>query len=234
MPADMSAHWEGRGGYVSHLPQEPVQPNVPAARFEGGDVFQRAAARLNYNARKYGEHVQQASTANYSEQGRAKVIESYANTEAARDAVAAVDEVQAHRDQLAARVEQERAALATGTDSGEQIAAQRQWERDRAQLEARGNVGKVHATAANMIRNASPAQVKVLAEELPGYLAAKGHPAAWVNDALAQAAPDYAAAQHDLADADRKLIKLRHNLNVTARAYSTHKPVNPDLLVDPT
>jgi hypothetical protein len=215
--------------------QQPVPPaDAPAANFSG-DHFEVADQKNRYAARKFGEYFEQVNAVpGIDERTKAAALEAFSQTPAARDAVASVEAAQAHRDQLAAQVDTERAALATGSDSGAQIAAQRQWEREKALLDAQQNVGQIHATVRNLVNNATPEQLKVLAEEVPAYLAAKGQPTTPFNEVLAEAAPQLAAAREQANDAARKVIKLQHNHRVTANAYKAHKPVDPRMIVDPT
>jgi hypothetical protein len=80
-------------------------------------------------------------------------VQAFANTGAARDAEAALAEVEQHRDQAAARVQAERAKLATGSDTASQPQAQRTWERSRRLLDA-AKGGAKGATARNLLSNA--------------------------------------------------------------------------------
>jgi hypothetical protein len=231
MPADINSHWNGG----SAPPPQYVPPaNAPAVNFSG-DPFEVADAKTRYAARKFDEYVEQVNAIpNLDERTKAQALESYAASPAARDATASVEAARAHGDHLAARPDAERAKLVTDSDAGAQMEAKRQWDREKALLDAQSNVGQIHATATNLIRNATPQQLNVLAEELPAWLAAKGRPTTWVNDAIAQAAPQLGEALQARADAQRKVIKLQHNHKVTQNAYKAHRPVNPDLLVDPT
>jgi hypothetical protein len=233
MPADINSHWNG--GYAPP-PQYVPPPNAPAVNFSG-DPFEVADAKTRYAARKFGEYVEQMNAIlNLDERTKAQALEAFATTPAARDAAASVEAARAHRDQLAAKVDTERAALATDSDSGAQIAAQREWARHEAQLEAQSNVGQVHATATNLVRNATPQQLNVLAEELPAWLAAKGQTAVAesINEAIAQAAPQLGEARQAHSDAERKVVKLQHNHKVTQNAYKAHRPVDDRLMLDPT
>jgi hypothetical protein len=231
MPADINSHWNG--GYAP--PPVYVPPaNAPAVNFDG-DPFEVADAKTRYAARKFGEYVEQVSSVpGIDERTKAAALEAFTQTPAARDAEASISAAQAHRDELAARPDAERARLATASDTSAQIAAQRQWDREKAQLDAQQNVGHIHATARNLVNNATPEQLAVLAEELPAYLAAKGQPTTWVNEALAKAAPELAAARTQAAEAERRVIKLRHNSRIVSSAYKAHRAVDSRLLIDPT
>jgi hypothetical protein len=218
MGASINESWGGR-------PPQPdyPQPHVPATTFTGGDVVQRADARIRYAGKQFTEHrdTVEANRAarHYGDDYAKAAVENFGNTECAKDADAAVTEVRAWRDEAAEAVAAERAKLTTQADTASQIAAQRQWDRSRAQLDAARNAGQVTAAARNLLANAQGAEVAVLAEELKPYLDAAGAPTAWVEDAIAQAVPSYQAAKSELSDRERKLIKLEHNARVTRNGY---------------
>jgi hypothetical protein len=231
MPAYVNDHW---GGGHAPTPQPVPAPNAPAVNFSG-DPFEVADAKTRYAARTFNEYVEQVnSIPNLDERQKAQALESFANTAAARDAEASVSAARAYRDQLAVRPDAERATLTTASDPAAQTNAVRQWERDQRLLDAQSSVGQIYSTARNLVNNATPEQLAVLAEELPSYLKAKGQPSTWVNDALAQAAPQLGEAREQAAEADRKVLKLQHNHRATANAYKAHRPVNPGVLVNPT
>lgn len=194
-----------------------------------------ADQKNRYAARKFAEHVEQVNAIpNLDEHTKAQAIESFVHTAAARDAEASISAAQAYRDELAARPGAERARLATASDPAAQTAGQRQWDRDKAKLEAQSNVGQIHATAANLVNNATPDQLAMLAEELPSWLAAKGRPTQWVNDAIPKAVPQLGEACEQATAAERRLLKLRHNARVNQNAYKAQRPVDPRMVVDPT
>ncbi len=231
MPAYVNDAW---GGGHAPTPQPVPVPNAPAVDFHG-DPFEAADAATRYAARKYGEFAEQVNAVpNLDERSKAQALESFAQTPAAKDVEVRVAAAAMHRDALAAQADAERANLRAPLDTAAQLDAQRQWERDRRLLEAQGNVGQVAATAANLVRKATPEQLAVLAEELPSHLAAKGQPSKWVTDAIAEAAPQLGQAREQVAAADRRLMKLRHNAKLTANAYAAHRPVDPRMIVDPT
>lgn len=231
MSASVNAHWNG--GYAP--PPVYIPPaHAPAIAVEG-DPFEVADTKTRYAARKFGEYVQQVNASGADERTKAAALESYSSTPAARDAVASVEAAKAHRDALAARPAEQQAAMTTAVDAGSQTAAQRQWERDRRLLDAQGNVGQMFTTAAKLISNAAtPEQLNVHAEELPSYLASKGHPSSWVPDALAKAAPQLAEARSDASTAEVRMAKIAHNSRVVTNAYKAHRPVDDRLLLDPS
>jgi hypothetical protein len=212
-------------------------PTVPAATFTGGDVVERADARIRYAGRKFVEHRDQVEAGRaarqYDDDYARSQVAGYGQTQAARDADAALAEVEAWRDEAAQAVAEQRAKFTTPLDTASQVAAQRSWERNRAQLEAASNAGQAAAIARNLLANASGAELVTLAEEVQPWLRAKGHPDGWVDDAITKAAPEYAAAKHELGERERKLVKTRHNAGVTRRGYAGDG-VDPRTLIPPT
>src|ERR1700758_1615767 len=158
------------GGGARPEPLDGFQVSAPAARFSGGDVFQRNDARIRYAARKFGEVANEISAnRDFSDDGKRRAIASFANTEAARDADAALAELVQHRDERAARVEAERAKLAPPLDAAGQVHAQRTWQRAERQLGSAENVAQRAAIARQLVGQASPEELAVYAEELPPY-----------------------------------------------------------------
>jgi hypothetical protein len=231
-PASINDSWGGG----SRPPAPPVvQANAPAPTINGGDVFDRADAHTHYAARKFGEHVKQVHAQPFDERDKAAVIESFADTQAAKAAHAAVAEAAAERDRLAEAVADARDRIAPPGDTAGQLHAQRVWERGRHALDAASrNPAKTVATARNLIRDAKPDELAVYVEEVKPWLAAEGHPTDWLDGEIARAAPEYAAAKVAHRDAERKVIKLQHNARVTANAYKSGRPLNDALLVDPS
>src|ERR1700739_1236082 len=117
----------GHGRPEQHVPSA----YAPAANFTG-DQFEVTDAKTRYAARKFAEWVEQVNAIpNLDERAKAQAIESFANTEAARDAEASISAAQAHRDQLAAQPDTEQAKHATASDAGAQMKAGRDWDRYR-------------------------------------------------------------------------------------------------------
>jgi hypothetical protein len=205
------------GGGAQPTPRDGFQVSAPAANFSGGDVFQRTDARIRYAARKFGEVADEISAnRDFSDDGKQGTIASFANTEAARDADAALAEVEQHTAGRAVRVEAERAKLAPPLDAAGQVHAQRTWQRAERQLASAENVGQRAAIARQLIGSASPEELAVYAEEMPAEMSANGVPTSWINDELAKAAPEYGKARQELEDAERKLLKIRHNHRLTS------------------
>jgi hypothetical protein len=232
MGASINESWGGR-------PQQPdyPQPNIPATTFTGGDIVQRADARIRYAGRKFNEHRGDIEThraaRHFGDDYAQAVTQNFANTECAKDAEQAVAEVQAWRHEAAEAVKAEREKFTTPSDTASQIAAQRSWERSRRQLESARNAGQVAATARNLVANASGAELVTLAEELRPWLDAAGQPSGWIDDAITAAAPEYKAAKDELAERDRKLLKVQHNARVTREGYKG-AGANPRTLIPPT
>lgn len=119
-----------------------------------------------------------------------------------------------------------------GTDTGAQLAAQRYWDRSRRSLDAITEPGKIAAAAQELVGNADPAQVPVLTEELPSYLARRQVPAGWLPRALAEKIPGMADADADERVKARQLAILTQNHHALTRAME--KDIAAPPLLDPT
>jgi hypothetical protein len=134
----------------------------------------------------------------------------------------------------AVRVEAERAKLAPPLDAAGQVHAQRTWQRAERQLASAENVGQRAAIARQLIGSASPEELAVYAEEMPAEMSDNGVPTSWINDELAKAAPEYGKARQELEDAERKLLKIRHNHRLTSESYTKGRPPEARFMIDPT
>jgi hypothetical protein len=219
-------------GYAA--PSTPVPPpTAPAVTFSDGDAFEVADAKQRYAARRFAEYSAQLDAMpNIDPRSKAAALESFAQTPAARDAIAAVDAAQAYRDELAAQPAAAQATLTTPHDAGAQLAAQRQWDGARSRLDQSSTVGEDYTAARKMVDGSTAAELNVLNEELTGYLESRGQPTSWVGDAISAKSAPVAHANEAANIADRKLRKLQHNSRLTETAYKNHKPVDSRMILD--
>jgi hypothetical protein len=218
-------------------PRDGFTPNIPAASFTGGDDISRADARIRYGVRQLGEHLDfvKANEHRFTDTGKAEARAAFLQTDCGKDIDAAVADARAYADEANAAVEAERARLVTPMTTESQLAAQRQWQRQRATLEADQNAGHKIATARKLFAEAqTPQAVATLAEEVAPWMAAHGLPTDWVDSELAKAAPEYGAAKAEAAQRERRFIKVRHNARVARSAAESGRLPDPRILVDPT
>jgi len=230
MPS-VNDEWAHVGYAAPSIPVPP--PTAPAVTFSDGDAFEVADAKTRYAARKFSEYSHQLDgMSGIDPRQKAAALESFAQTPAARDALAAVDAATAYRDELAAQPAAAQATLTTPHDAGAQLAAQRQWNGAKSALDQQGSVGNVYNAARRMVDNATPAELSVLNEELVGYLESRNQPTSWIADAIAAKSAPVAHANEAANIADRKLRKLQHNSRLTETAYRNHKPVDGRMILD--
>jgi hypothetical protein len=233
MPAYVNDHWTGGSRPPS---QTEFHVSAPAQRDDADDVFEKADRATRYAARQYAKHVDNVQQTNLDERDKHSAASAFGSTEAAKAADERIEAAEQERDRLRDEAQKVRDSIAPASDTASQLQAQRVWERARHALDAaqKNAPAKTVATARNIVRDAKPEELPTLAEELKPYLAAEELPTDWLDGEIIRAAPEYAAAKQAHADADRRVIKLRHNAAVVRRAYEAGKPVDERFLIEPS
>lgn len=132
-----------------------------------------------------------------------------------------------------ARKSQVRGAMTTtGHDAASELRDTRTWNRTRRTLDAKDN-GAVVSAVADVFRHARPSELPVLAEEVTPYLESRGVPTEFVDDLIAQADPEYAAACADVRLAEKQHAVCRWNAEKLRKEI--HDGYQSEVgLVDPT
>lgn len=187
-------------------------------------------------AKGFREHLDQvdAQRANLSPRGRTAAIAAFTNSRQAQAVDAAVASVRQARDDAAAAVADARKNLVTQGDAAAESRNSRYWNRTKSVLDSAADAGTLISAARQTIQNAGPAQISVLAEELPTLLQANNAPAEWLNGEFARATPQLHAAQMRLRQAERDRQVIEHDANVLRNGFREGCPPDSRTLVDPT
>lgn len=205
--------------------RQPVQPQAPT-------VVGAAYEAIANASKAFGEtFVEVTGNRGLNEVGQRAALAAFAETPAARSIETAEQAVADREAQARAEFDAQRAALVQPGDSAEELRNQRYLDRTKAKWEAAGS----GATAAirSDIASATPAQLGVLAEEVPAYLEAKGLPTDWLSSQFEQAAPELAAAQRKLHHASQARAVIGVDAAKLRNAMQRGTPLPAAALVDP-
>lgn len=168
----------------------------------------------------------------FSAEGHAEVLSAY-EAKLAADLDDRVAQHDAHVAELAAEVEREKAAQTPNLDFAGEIRvdrAQRAYERQWDKAEG---VGKLAYQVAESITNAkTPEERNALLQLAPGYLESRGVPAEFLDKVVEQTAPELAAKQAALRNAQRQQQIIRSNRATLGRSLAEHRAAHPKTLVD--
>jgi hypothetical protein len=206
------------------------------AQAAGDTVIERGLATIESAKAEYDKFLGSIPREHYSATGLQDHIAKFSDTSAAKAVDAAVTQVQVRADTAAALVDKIRKDLSPrGGDTESEIRATRYWNRAKALLDS-SKAGPVGA-AQNLITSADRADLGVLLEELPAYLQARGTSTDWIDEALAQAVPEYSSARAQLTQAQQGLTVVRRNAESLRKSLSEpgHRPffVKYDRKFDP-
>lgn len=222
---------------VSGRPVDPATgqwADAPQSPVKGDTTVARAHARIEQGRKALAEQVdaieRQHRAGHITDEGARTQLAALANSEAAQGVNQAPAEVQAMRDEKAARVKALRDGLVTPGDAAQETRNSRFWERSKTTLAAQ-DPGKAAATAQQMIADATRAQLSVLLEELPSALEGRGVPADWIAGEIARRVPELGEAQSQLDTAEKALQATRYNATAVTKGFETGTP--PTKLVDP-
>ena len=139
----------------------------------------------------------------------------------------ALDAVKADAEDAQTKVDNLIKGQKVGNDVEARLAAQSFWHRKERVLDSIKDQSKLVAAVQDLIRSADDAQVPVLAEELGDYLASRGVPAGWLNDALASKVPGLRDAQAEAALKAKQLAVLAQNHAALTKAIANDNPPPP-------
>jgi hypothetical protein len=223
--ASLSSEW---GGGVAPRPYEPQPADAPAAQFEGGTQFEQADLRIEHANTSLKSYVDRfaAQSERPTLADRDAAIRSFASTPAAAD----VDVAQEQFDQRVAEIEAEAAKIRNDLvqpgDAAEEMRRNRYWDNRVKPLLDREPSGHIASAAQQLLNDADPSQLGVLAELLPSYMKARGHGSEFVEPVVIKKLPELAAAQDKLAKAKQAQTIVRTKANMVRSAIRSGHPVS--------
>ncbi|MEZ0052110.1 cytoskeletal protein RodZ [Mycobacterium sp. MAA66] len=214
---------------------QTVTADAPAAALTGTPVEQAWQAAQHAD-KLHKQHIaavnELAERGALSPEGVVASLRSFADTPAARQVRATKDAVDDAADAARDARDSIIAGLHTTSDTASQLHAQRTWARTKATLDADNGAGVV-AGARQLIKNARPEDVPVLAEELPSYLQQRAVPADWLPDAFGEVVPEFPAAAEAAAIATKQQSVVAHNTGKLLHQFTTGARSEVEC-VDPT
>jgi hypothetical protein len=177
-------------------------------------------------------HAEQGGTVTAS--GRAELV-----ADAARPASHAIDAAVAQAESRAQRADQNYQQVRNGlspqsSDVAAMLRADAIWRRASQELDALPAERLIPATQ-RLIERASPAELSVLAEELPSFLSTRDVPTDWLDSALEAGSPTLktAAAQRKLATQAHAIIGSNARAAKRAMQSAGHGSYRRPTLTDP-
>jgi hypothetical protein len=205
---------------------QQVEATAPQAK--GDTVAERAMSQIHGVADLYQQHLANVAgvEGRYADQHAIDAqVDGFKNTAAAQAITAAEESVNARVAELQAEAERQRADMSADfTSPEEELRAQRNWGREKSRLD-RARIGKLLPEIESALKNASPEQRRVLAQELPNYLEDRGLPKAILDGPLSKAAPELASSRDRLAKAQRAQQKVKYMADAVRRGIDTRQPV---------
>lgn len=196
-------------------------------------VAQAHAAIVNADKayRQHREAVQQ-SASQYSPQGLVDAVRQFADSDEAKAAQDAVQQVRQRAEQAKQDRDKIRGGLRPADDAASQVAAQRFWDRRSRVLDGL-KPERVPAVVANFMKEASPQELSVLMQELPDYLESRGQSSEYLDASLRDRLPEYARATEQLKKAEQARTIIEHGAARLQQAWSEGTPA-PGLPIDPS
>lgn len=160
-----------------------------------------AAALLRDAAAKFEKHIASIDPAPFTPEGLHNQIGAFAESPAAQQIDDAIGLAAQREADAEAHVADVLAKLSPQGDVAAELRSTRAWNRAQRQLDAVPS-DRVPEMARTLIANADDAELGVLLQELPSFLASKGQASDWLTLVVAERLPE-------LADAQRKLKLAR-------------------------
>jgi hypothetical protein len=194
--------------------QQAAQQRQYAA---AGDTAVARAYNTFINAREQQRQYYDSLDRNrdlYSQDGIRAAVAALADSDVARSVDVAQREVHQRTEELEAEERQIRANLCPPGNTDEELRRGRAVARAERILGAKTGTGGVAAAAQQLIANADPSEIGVLAQELPSMLASRGVPADWLPGEVTKRVPALGAIQDRLAIARKAKIEVDYNANL--------------------
>lgn len=225
-PANVSTPYGDHGMSRGTASVQQVEAAAPPAK--GDTVAERAMNQINGVAGLYQRHLSNVAGIQHrfgDQRTLDAQVDVFKDTAAAQAITDAEESVNARVAELRSDVERENEALASNfTSPEEELRAQRHWDREKSRLD-KARVGNLLHEIHSALQNGSPEQRRVLAQELPAYVEARGLTTQVVDVALSTAAPELASARDRLAKAERAQQKVKHAADAVRQGIETRQPV---------
>lgn len=167
----------------------------------------------------------------FSDEGYVDELSKY-EAQLAADLDARVAQHDQRVEQLAQEVEREKDALTPQLDTAGELRVDREWRKHEHNF-AKHEGGKLAYQVQEAITNAQTAEERnALVQMAPSYLESRGVPSSFLDKTVEQVAPELAAKQAALRDAQREQQVIRHNRGTFGRALAEHRPAHPKTLVE--
>ena len=203
---------------IPEQPVAPMQPRQPVATTSFGDVPRQdtALARAHQHMVSAADNFDTAMTGidrnSLTDEGLLAVVADAAERPTATIA-AAERAAQDLARSTADRIESIHNGLSSRADLAAEMRAGRTWERLRRILDGTPP-NRVTGMAHQLVGNADPAELGVLAEELGPYLKSRQLPADWLTTALTDVSPELKQA----AERAAKAVKAQQIVEANARS----------------
>lgn len=139
----------------------------------------------------------------------------------------ALDAVKAHADTAQGKVDDLISGQRVGSDVESRLAAQSFWHRKERMLDSVKDTPKLVGAVQDLIKSVGDAQIPVLAEELPDYLASRGAPTGWLPSALASRIPGLDDAQAEATLKSKQHAVLAQNHAALTKTIANDNPPPP-------
>lgn len=137
---------------------------------------------------------------------------AFANSDAFRTMIKAVDDVRARHEQARTRLTKVRNELSPDGDTAAELRATRYWNRTKGILDSCSGPNGNHSARLRIekaIASATPHELGTLLQEVEGYCESrKLSTADWLDHALEKAAPDYMRAKRDVHRSSQALTLI--------------------------
>ena len=139
--------------------------------------------------------------------------------------------VTARRDEAVANVAQVKRSLSPAGDAATEMRATRLRDRVIRTLDTKDQA-QLFDAANQLLAGASREELGVLLQELPSYLQSRGGTADWIDDAVGQLVPEFAAARAQAKLAEQAYQIARTNVDFARKSFGTDRPAT--IFVDPS
>ena len=219
-------------------PEQPQwrAPDVyaPALQADGDDTAVQRAHKAILHARdEHRKHLAEtdAIREHLTAEGYKARLAEFQNTSAAKAVDREFENITARRDEAVANVEKVRKSLSPSGDVAAELRATRYRDRVIRQLDAKQPNERFELANA-LIAGATREEIGVLLQELGPYLESKGASPEWIDAAVAQVVPEYAAARATAELAEKAYQVTRTNFDFARKSFGTDRPAT--IFVDPS
>ncbi|WP_234826629.1 hypothetical protein [Mycobacteroides abscessus] len=239
-PGDPDSIYPGAQSLYPHREHYERSPH-PDSRLEPGNVHAKALGDLQgtafeqsysifENARKeYTKHLDKLKEVEhlYSDDGYRMQIDQFQESPAAKAIDDAVRLVETRRDEAQADMEKVFRELSPHGDAAAESRASRYWHRCERLLDSSRD-NKL-AVAEEMVRKASKEELGTLLQELPTYLRSVGIGDSWIDESVAQHAPNYGKAKNRLQRAEQAVMVANANARQLRESF-TNRQARPSTI----